>query len=142
MDEFPLVRFKFPFILIGKSTVAFLKGQSWHILKSWYTRAGPEQGFRLCFVDERNQSLVLPVAQAYHRTMHDYASIDEVLSELELRFSGNDQEILCALGNFCHNETPDKESLSSPALLNCTKLTARFSKPSRQCTRGFVLCAD
>ena len=73
---------------------------------------------------------------------YDYASNDEVLSELELRFSGNDQEILCALGNFCHNETPDKESLSSPALLNCTKLTARFSKPSRQCTRGFVLCAD
>ena len=32
-----------------------------------------------------------------------------MLSELELRFSGNDQEILCALGNICHSETPDKE---------------------------------
>ena len=142
MDELPLVRFKFPFILIGKSTVAFLKGQSWHVLKSWYTSVGPEQGFRRCFADEHNRSLVLPVAQAYHRTMHDYASIDEVLSELELRFSGNDQEILCSLGNFCHSETPVKESLSFPALLNCTKSTARFSKPSRQHTRGFVVCTD
>ena len=142
MDELPVVRFKFPFILIGKSTVAFLKDQSWHVLKSWYTSVGPKQGFRRCFADERNQSLVLPVAQAKHRTMHDYASIDEVLSKLELRFSGNDQEILCALGNFCHNETPDKESLGSPALLNCTKSTARFSKPSRHCARGFVVCAD
>ena len=39
---------------------------------------------------------------------------------------GNDQEILCALGNFCHNETPDKEILSSPALLNCTKSMANL----------------
>ena len=44
--------------------------------------------------------------------MHYYASIDKVLSELELRFRGNDQEILCALGNICNSETPDKESFS------------------------------
>ena len=37
------------------------------------------------------------------------------LSELELRFSGNDQEILCALGNICHSETPDKDSFSRVA---------------------------
>ena len=35
-----------------------------------------------------------------------------MLSELELRFSGNDQEILCALGNICNSETSDKESFS------------------------------
>ena len=38
-----------------------------------------------------------------------------MLSELELRFSGNPQEILCALGNICHSETPDKESFSHVA---------------------------
>ena len=32
--------------------------------------------------------------------------------ELELRFSGNGQEILCALENICHSERPDKESFS------------------------------
>ena len=31
------------------------------------------------------------------------------------RFSGNDQEIPCALGNICHSETPDKESFSRVA---------------------------
>ena len=35
-----------------------------------------------------------------------------MLFKLELRFSGNDQEILCALGNICRSETPDKESFS------------------------------
>ena len=35
-----------------------------------------------------------------------------MLSELELRFSRNDQDILFALGNICHSETPDKESFS------------------------------
>ena len=39
-------------------------------------------------------------------------SIDKVLSELELSFRGNDQEILCALGNICNSETPVKESFS------------------------------
>ena len=40
--------------------------------------------------------------ESHHRINTYYASNDnEVLSELaiELRFSGNDQEILCALGN-------------------------------------------
>ena len=38
-----------------------------------------------------------------------------MLSELELRFSGNDQEILCDLGNICQSEAPDKESFSRVA---------------------------
>ena len=41
--------------------------------------------------------------------------MDKVLSELELRFSGNDQEILCALGDICHSETPDEKSFSRVA---------------------------
>ena len=42
------LRFEFPFNLIGNSTTAFLTGQSWRVLKSWYTGWGPEQdGFRV-----------------------------------------------------------------------------------------------
>ena len=44
--------------------MAFLTGQSLHILKSWYTGAGPEQEFRCCFADGLNQSLVSSVALA------------------------------------------------------------------------------
>ena len=43
--ELPEVRFEFPFVWIGKSTMAFLKGQSWRVLKPWYTGGGPDQGF-------------------------------------------------------------------------------------------------
>ena len=39
-----------------------------------------------------------------------YASIDKVLSELELRFTGNEHEITFALGTLCHSEKSDKES--------------------------------
>jgi len=39
-----------------------------------------------------------------------YASLDQVLSELEVRFSGNDQETLCALGDIRHREILVKES--------------------------------
>ena len=35
--------------------MAFLTGQSWCILKSWYTDGDPEQGFRCCFTDRLNQ---------------------------------------------------------------------------------------
>ena len=44
--------------------MAFLTGQSWRALKSWYSVGGPEQGFRRCFADGLNQSLVLSAAQA------------------------------------------------------------------------------
>ena len=38
-----------------------------------------------------------------------------------------DSGCLCALGNICHSETPDKESFF--ALLNFTKSRARFCTP-------------
>ena len=30
----------------------FLTGQSWHVLKSWYTGGDPQPGFQHCFTDE------------------------------------------------------------------------------------------
>ena len=36
-----------------------------------------------------------------------------MLSELELRFSGNDLEILCALGNICKFYNIDSETLEA-----------------------------
>ena len=37
---------------------AFLTGQSWRVLKSGYTAGSSEQGFRRCFADGVNQSLI------------------------------------------------------------------------------------
>ena len=37
--------FKFPFNLMGKLTVVLLRGQSWHILKSWCKFRDPGKGF-------------------------------------------------------------------------------------------------
>ena len=62
LKELPKMSFEFPFNLIGKSTMAFLTDQSWHVLKSCYTGGGIEQGFRHCFADRLNQSLILSVA--------------------------------------------------------------------------------
>ena len=56
--------FEFPFNLIGKSTTAFLTGQSWHVLKSLYSGGDPDQGFWHCFADGLNQSLDSSVSQA------------------------------------------------------------------------------
>ena len=36
---------EFPFNLIGKSTMAFLTGQSWRIPKSWYTGGAQNKDF-------------------------------------------------------------------------------------------------
>ena len=62
LNKLPEMSFKFPFNLIGKSTVAFLTGQSRHVLKSWYTGGGVEQGFRHRFADRLNRSLISSVA--------------------------------------------------------------------------------
>ena len=46
LNELSEVRFEFPFIFFGKSTMTFLKAQSWGVLKFWYTGGDPEQGFQ------------------------------------------------------------------------------------------------
>ena len=66
-------------------------------------------------VSQTDQSLVSSGAQTNHRVNIYHLSIDKVLSKLELRFRGNDQEIPCALWNICHSETPEKESFSRVA---------------------------
>ena len=66
LNELLEERFKF---LTGIWTMVFLTGQSWHLLKSWYTSVGPEQGFGCCFADGLNQSLVLSAAQTIHLLM-------------------------------------------------------------------------
>ena len=46
VNELPEVCFEFPVSLIGKSTIAFfLIGQSWCVLKSWYTDSAQNQDF-------------------------------------------------------------------------------------------------
>ena len=56
----------------------------------------PRTEFQRCFADGCNQILVASVAHDNQCINSYYASIEKVLSELELRFSGNDQEILFA----------------------------------------------
>ena len=63
-------------------------------------------------VGEHAQRQIPLTPESHHRINTYYASIDKVLSELELRFSRNDKEILCALGKICNSETPDKVSFS------------------------------
>ena len=63
VNELSEGHFEFPFMLIGKTTMAFLAVHSWRVLKSWYTGGDPEQVFRCCFADGLNQSLVSSVAQ-------------------------------------------------------------------------------
>ena len=46
LNKLPEVHFEFPFILIDKSTVASLTGQSWRVLKSWYTGGPHNNDFR------------------------------------------------------------------------------------------------
>ena len=48
LDELLELRLEFLFNLIG---------QSWRVLKSWYTDGGPEQGFQRCFADGLHQKL-------------------------------------------------------------------------------------
>ena len=78
------MRFQFPFILIGKSTMAFLTDQSWRVLKYGYTAGGPEQGFRRCSVSSVAQATVntvegrqlerIPVSLGFRSTFESFLS--------------------------------------------------------------------
>ena len=89
-------------------------------IKKWLTNSefelrearAPRQtpSLRLQALVGERQTQLTP--ESHHCINTYYASIDKVLSVLELKFSRNDQDILFALGNICHSETPDKESFS------------------------------
>ena len=51
-------------LTITDTTNLAIKGQSLHMLKSWYIGGGLGQGSWCCFSDRLNQSLVLSVVQA------------------------------------------------------------------------------
>ena len=68
-NELPEVRLEFPFKLIGISTVPFLTGQSWLVLKSWYTGEGLEQRFRLSFADGLSVSAILCYECSVHAVL-------------------------------------------------------------------------
>ena len=52
LNELLEMRFDFLFNLIGKLTMVFFKnGESWRLIKSWYTGGGEDQGFRCCFAE-------------------------------------------------------------------------------------------
>ena len=64
LNELPYLRFEFPFNLIGKSTMAFLTGQGWHIVKSWYKDGAQNKDFRAGSETDLTRGLVAPVTQA------------------------------------------------------------------------------
>ena len=63
-------------------------------------------------VGESSKDHVEVTSESHHRVNTYYPSIDKVLSELELRFSGNDQDIIHALGDVCQNKDPKVESFA------------------------------
>ena len=57
--------------LSHKSTMAFLTGQSWRVVKSWYTGGAPEQGFRRCCADGPAFSFVCGAGYQEARQLRD-----------------------------------------------------------------------
>ena len=51
----------------------------------------------------------------YHRVNTFYTSLDKVLAEIETRFSGNDQDVLCALGDITLSDSPTSASFDRVA---------------------------
>ena len=47
----------------------------------------------------------------YHRVNTYYRSLDKVITEMSARFGGNDQGILCALGDTVLNGSPSTTSV-------------------------------
>ena len=80
LNKVPEVRFEFPFIVIGISTMAFLTGQSWRILKFWYTGGAQNKDIGAISQTGFTESLVPCVAQA--RKMMKETFVNYLLTSL------------------------------------------------------------
>ena len=97
------MRFEFPFNLIGKSTVAFLTGQSWRALKSWFTGLGLKQRYQRCFAGELNQRFGSVCGAGYRlraqllftkTSSYDNSSILNLRNVISLLWGHNDRSQL------------------------------------------------
>ena len=70
LNELLGMRFEFPFNLVGRSTMAFLKGESWRVLKSWYTGGAQNKDFCVVSQTDLTRSLFQSVARASEMTGH------------------------------------------------------------------------
>ena len=105
-NELSEVRVKLPFILIGKSTMAFFKGQSWRVLKSWWRPKAVSQT-SLTRVELRLWSrlstiLAFTVRPSTRCSPSLSSGLSEMISKYSVRWEG-------------HSKTRDKESLSCDA---------------------------
>ena len=71
LTELPKMHFKFPFNLTGNLTVALSTGQSWHVLKSRYTRGTQNKDFGAVSQTELTRNLVPSVAPAGVRKQNE-----------------------------------------------------------------------
>ena len=46
----------------------------------------------------------------YQRVNTFYTSLDKVLADIKIRFGGNDQDVLCALGDITLSDSPTSDS--------------------------------
>ena len=98
-NELSEVRVKLPFILIGKSTMVFFKGQSWRVLKSWWR---PKAVFQTSLTRVKFR-LWCGLSTILAFTMRPSTRCSpSLISKYSVLWEG-------------HSKTPDKESLSCDA---------------------------
>ena len=59
---------------------------------------------------KRKNKPLVPRVEEHHRVNTFFTSLDKVLAEIENQFSGNDQDVLCALGDVTKSDSPTSDS--------------------------------
>ena len=100
--------------LMGLKVKTWLANSPFEFREARAPRHRPSQRLQ-ALLGESAQGHIQVMPESHHRVNTYYQSIDKVLSELEHRFRGNDQEILCALGDVCQSEIPMQENFVTVA---------------------------
>ena len=75
-------------------------------------RRQPSTRIQALVGENQNASATGPPSKPedYHRVNTFFTSLDKVLSKIENRFNGNDQDVLCALGDVTLSDSPASDS--------------------------------
>ena len=132
-------------LVMGLKIKRWLTSSQFELREAWALWETPSRSLQ-DFVGDHVQRQRQLISESHHRMNTYYASIDMVLTELQPRFREKEQEIICALGNICYSEisvtVKHLMKKASFVLLNFTKSTTKFWKPSRTCMRVCDVCAD
>ena len=97
--------------LVCKNIEKWIDGTMFNVKETRSMMRQPSKRFQFAVGETSNNNTEFVSPEEFHRINTYYTALDFVLQQLEYRFSGNDQDVLCALADILLGDKPKESNI-------------------------------